>query len=105
MDYVAAALAGAGVVGLALAVFAAGLAVGLSRTEERLKRIEGVLLTVSKHTRADEPVLSALDSQRDFGLVMLGLGDLIDYAARISPAAVKRLMQDKAPQLFEDRIG
>lgn len=105
MDYVAAALAGAGVVGLALAVFAAGLAVGLNRTEERLKRIEGVLLTVSKKTRADEPVLSALDSQRDFGLVLLGLGDPIDYVARQSPDAAKRLIKEKAPQLFEDRIA
>lgn len=77
----------------------------MKRTEERLKNIEGVLLTVSKKTRADEPVLSALDSQRDFGLVLLGLGDLIDYTARISPEAAKRLIREKAPQLFEDRVG
>ena len=105
MDHLAAAPAGAGVVVLALAVFAASLAVGRNRTEERLKRIEGVLLTVSKKTRADEPVLSALDSQRDFGLVLLGLGDLIDYVARQSPDAAKRLIKEKAPHLFEDRIA
>lgn len=104
MDYLVAGLVGAGVAGLAMAVFAVGLAVGMKRTEERLKNIEGVLLTVSKKTRADEPVLSALDNQRDFGLVLLGLGDLIDYTARISPEAAKRLIKEKAPHLFEDRI-
>lgn len=60
---------------------------------------------LTKNTKPIDPVASAIDSQRDFQLVLLGLGDLIDYAARISPDGTKRLIKDKAPQLFEDRIG
>lgn len=104
MDYLA-ALVVAGLAGSALTGAVLGLATWLTREATEKKRLEGVLLTVSKNTKAIEPVASALDSQRDFQLVLLSLGDLIDYAARVSPEATKRLMREKAPQLFEDRIG
>jgi hypothetical protein len=104
MDYLA-ALAVAGLAGSALTVTVLGLAAWLAQERSDRKRIENVLLTVSRNTKAIEPVTSALDSQRDFQLVLLSLGDLIDYAARISPEATKRLIREKAPQLFEERIG
>lgn len=100
-----AALVIAGVAGGALAVAVFGLATWVTKEQAEKRRLESVLLTVSKNTKAIDPVASALDSQRDFQLVLLSLGDLIDYAARVSPEATRRLIKDKAPQLFEDRIG
>lgn len=101
----ATALVIAGLAGSALTGAVLGLASWLAQERGEKKRLEGVLLTVSKNTKAIDPIVSALDSQRDFQLVLLSLGDLIDYAARVSPEATKRLIKDKAPQLFEDRIG
>lgn len=60
---------------------------------------------LTKNTKSIDPVISAIDSQRDFQLMMIGLGDLIDYAARVSPGGTKQLIKDRAPQLFEDRVA
>ncbi len=106
------ALVGAGLIGAALVAALGGLVIYVRQLDKqrsdlasRLAGIERLVEQLTKNTKPIDPVASAIDSQRDFQLVLLGLGDLIDYAARISPEATRRLIKDKAPQLFEDRIG